>query len=68
MNTTMKTSLSIEGKGQAKIAVPSKILLETLKSLPEQPITFSFDENTFAIEINTDKGKVYVRVSLEYGE
>jgi DNA polymerase-3 subunit beta len=49
LNTTMKTSLPIEGKGKAKIAVPSKILLETLKSLPDQPITFSFDDNTFAI-------------------
>lgn len=66
LNTTMKTSLAIEGKGQAKIAVPSKILLETLKSLPEQPITFSFDESTFAIEINTDKGKY--KLSGENGE
>jgi DNA polymerase-3 subunit beta len=66
LNTTMKTSLSIEGKGKAKIAVPSKILLETLKSLPEQPITFSFDESTFAIEINTDKGKY--KLSGENGE
>jgi DNA polymerase-3 subunit beta len=66
LNTTMKTSLPIEGKGKAKIAVPSKILLETLKSLPDQPITFSFDDNTFAIEINTDKGKY--KLSGENGE
>jgi DNA polymerase-3 subunit beta len=66
LNTTMKTSLPIEGKGQAKIAVPSKILLETLKSLPDMPITFSFDEQTFAIEINTDKGKY--KLSGENGE
>lgn len=66
LNTTMKTSLAIEGKGTAKIAVPSKILLETVKSLPEQPITFSFDEATFAIEINTDKGKY--KLSGENGE
>lgn len=66
LNTTMKTSLAIEGKGEAKIAVPSKILLETLKSLPEQPITFSFDDTTFAIEINTDKGKY--KLSGENGE
>jgi DNA polymerase-3 subunit beta len=66
VNTTMKTSLPIEGKGKAKIAVPSKILLETLKSLPDQPITFSFDDNTFAIEINTDKGKY--KLSGENGE
>lgn len=66
LNTTMKTSLAIEGKGKAKIAVPSKILLETVKSLPEQPITFSFDSATFAIEINTDKGKY--KLSGENGE
>jgi len=66
LNTTMKTSLPIECKGKAKIAVPSKILLETLKSLPDQPITFSFDDNTFAIEINTDKGKY--KLSGENGE
>lgn len=66
LNTTMKTTLPIEGKGKAKIAVPSKILLETLKSLPDMPITFSFDEQTFAIEINTDKGKY--KLSGENGD
>jgi DNA polymerase III sliding clamp (beta) subunit (PCNA family) len=31
LNTTMRTRLAVEGNGQAKVAVPGKILLETLK-------------------------------------
>jgi DNA polymerase-3 subunit beta len=41
LQTTMTTSLAVEAKENGKIAVPSKILLDTLKTLPEQPITFT---------------------------
>lgn len=58
LEISMQTSLPIESRGGAmKIAVPSKILLDTLKALPDQPITFSIDEETFAIEINSETGK-----------
>ena len=32
-------------------------MLDTLKTLPEQPLTFSFDEKNFGIEISSSTGK-----------
>ena len=52
LQTSMTTSLTVEAKENGRIAIPSRILLDTLKSLPEQPIAFNIDDTTFAIEIN----------------
>lgn len=57
LQTSMITSLSIEAKEEGKIAVPAKILTETLKTLPDQPIAFTVDDKTFAIEISAGDGK-----------
>jgi DNA polymerase-3 subunit beta len=57
LQTSMITELEVEAKESGSIAVPAKILLETLKNLPEQPVTFSIDENTYAIELSSDNGR-----------
>lgn len=57
LQTSMVTELEVEAKESGSIAVPSKILLETLRNLPEQPVTFSIDESTYSIEINSDNGR-----------
>jgi len=66
LQTSMTTSLPVESKEEGKIAVPSKILMETLKTLPDQPIAFNIDETTFAIEINAGDGKY--KLSGENGD
>ena len=57
LQTSMITELEVEAKDSGSIAVPAKILLETLKNLPEQPVTFSIDEDTYSIEISSDNGR-----------
>lgn len=57
LQTSMITSLEVEAKESGSIAVPAKILLETLKNLPEQPVTFSIDSETYSVEINSDNGR-----------
>ena len=57
LETTMTTQLPAEARSSGKIAVPAKILLETLKTFPEQPLTFSIDDKTHNIEISSDYGK-----------
>ena len=66
LQTSMTTALAVDSKEDGKIAVPSKILLDTLKTLAEQPISFSVDENTFAIEISAGDGKY--KLSGENGD
>lgn len=66
LQTSMTTSLTVEAKENGRIAIPSRILLDTLKSLPEQPIAFNIDDHTFAIEISAGDGKY--KLSGENGE
>ncbi len=66
LQTSMTTSLPVEAKEDGKIAIPSKILMETLKTLPDQPIAFNVDDTTFAIEINAGDGKY--KLTGENGE
>ena len=46
LNTTLTTHMSVEAKGSLRIAVPSRFLLETLKSLGEQPVTLNIDRKS----------------------
>ena len=57
LETSMSTELEAEAKEDGRIAIPARILLDTLKTLPEQPLTFAFDEKTFGIEISSSTGK-----------
>jgi DNA polymerase III subunit beta len=57
LQTSMITEISVEAKQKGSIAVPARILLDTLKNLPEQPVTFTIDEDTYSIEISSDNGR-----------
>jgi DNA polymerase III subunit beta len=57
LQTSMITELTIESKEKGSIAVPARILLDTLKNLPDQPVTFSVDESSYSIEISSDNGR-----------
>ena len=67
LETSMQTKLPVESRGEPiKVAIPAKILLDILKALPEQPITFIIDDNTFGVEISSENGKY--KISGENGE
>ncbi|HAC25451.1 MAG TPA: DNA polymerase III subunit beta [Cytophagales bacterium] len=57
LQTSMITEINVESKEKGSIAVPARILLDTLRNLPDQPVTFSIDETTYAIEISSDNGR-----------
>lgn len=57
LQTSMITELVVESKESGNIAIPAKILLDTLRNLPEQPVTFSIDENTYGVELISDNGR-----------
>lgn len=56
LETTMTATLEIDSQSQGSVAIPAKLLLEILKSFPEQPLTFSIEENS-TIEISSNSGK-----------
>jgi len=57
LQTSVMVELQVESKEDGSVAIPAKILLETLKNLPEQPVTFSIDDQNYNIEINSDNGR-----------
>jgi len=57
LQTSMITEINVEAKQKGSIAVPARILLDTLRNLPEQPVTFTIDEETYSIEISSDNGR-----------
>jgi DNA polymerase-3 subunit beta len=59
LETVMKISMDIEAKDNGKVCIPAKILMDSLKNLPDQPLTFNIDKN-FGIEITSDNGKYKV--------
>ena len=54
MTTTMETDVT---ESEGKTALPSKMLLEFLKKLPEQPLTFDISLETRVVDIISEKGK-----------
>jgi len=57
LETTVITSLEVSAEEGGQIAITAKILLDTLKALPEQPVTFEVDESARAITIASAYGK-----------
>ena len=56
LETTLSANIEIESTETKTIAVPAKLLLDTLKTFPEQPLTFNILENNI-IEISSNHGK-----------
>lgn len=57
LKTSIVTKLEVNADGNGSVAVPAKILLDTLKELPAQPVTFSLNEETNAIKLTSAYGK-----------
>jgi len=60
LETVMKVKLEVEAKETGRICIPAKILMDSLKNLPDQPLTFHIDLNSYAVEITSDNGKYKV--------
>ncbi|HEB62760.1 MAG TPA: DNA polymerase III subunit beta [Bacteroidetes bacterium] len=57
LETSISTEVEVMSDGNGTVAIPAKILLDTLKALPQQPITVSINEENFAVEITSAYGK-----------
>jgi DNA polymerase-3 subunit beta len=54
MESTILGTLKVDAQEGGRTAVPARLLLDTLKTFPEQPLTFSQDDNSLII--SHDKG------------
>ena len=56
LETTMSSTITVESDSEGSVAIPAKLLLDTLKTFPEQPLTFIVEENN-TVEISSNHGK-----------
>lgn len=56
LETTMSASLEIESNSEGSVAIPAKMLLDILKTFPEQPLTFTTEDNN-TVSISSNSGK-----------
>jgi DNA polymerase III subunit beta len=66
LETSISTTFDVNASEDFKIAIPAKILLNILKELAEQPLTITFDELSFGVEITSENGKY--RLTGENGD
>jgi len=59
LETVMKVQLEVEAKDTGRVCIPAKILMDSLKNIPDQPLTFNIDKN-YSVELTSDNGKYKV--------
>ncbi len=58
IETTMETSLHLDTvEKEGAVAIGARMLIDTLKEFPEQPLSFSVNPSTNAVEISWASGK-----------
>ncbi len=56
LETTMSSTITVESESEGSVAIPARLLLDTLKTFPEQPLTFVVEDNN-TVEISSNHGK-----------
>ena len=57
IETTLITSMEVEtAEGSGKVAVASRLLLDTLREFSEQPLTFNINDSNLAMVITSSNG------------
>ncbi len=56
-NTMSIRVIADEAKADGQIAIPARLLMESLKNFSDQPLSFQVEHKTLGIEISSDYGK-----------
>jgi len=59
LETVMKVQMDVEANASGRVCIPARILVDSLKNIADQPLTFNIDKN-FGVEITSDNGKYKV--------
>jgi DNA polymerase III subunit beta len=58
LETTMSVTINLENASESgSVAIPAKILVDTLKTFADIPVSFSINEETLIIELSAGEGK-----------
>ena len=56
LETTMTANVAVESEESGRFLLPARLLVDTIKTLPTQPLTFMFNDNN-TMDIVNDHGK-----------
>ncbi|AXI24326.1 beta subunit [Cardinium endosymbiont of Sogatella furcifera] len=57
LQTSISAALAIQSDAQVSVAIPARMLLDTVKHLPEQPIRLEINPNAYTVSIQSDSGQ-----------
>ena len=57
LESTITVKVPAESKQTGVVCIQARLLLDTLKTFADQPLTFTIDPTTFGVEIASDYGK-----------
>jgi DNA polymerase-3 subunit beta len=58
LETTMITAMELENaNGSGNIAIPAKLITDSLREFPDQPLSFSINTETYAVSISSENGQ-----------
>jgi len=58
LESTMITTMNLENTdGEGVVAIPARILTDTLKEFPEQPLTFEINMDSLGVDLISENGK-----------
>lgn len=57
IETTMKTTFEVDANMDGKVCIPSDLIMDILKNLPDQPLAFLINDQNHEIEITYSNGK-----------
>lgn len=63
LSVTLVTHVPVESNDTFSVCIPAKLLLDTVKNIPAQPITISLGESGSNVEVKTENG-VY-KIAIE---
>ncbi|MEY5040490.1 MAG: polymerase subunit beta, partial [Bacteroidota bacterium] len=67
LETIITTKLTIQSNDEGAICIPARLLTDTLKNFPDQPLIFNCSAQDFSIEISSDYGKYKLSGFAEEG-
>ncbi|MBL7766783.1 MAG: DNA polymerase III subunit beta [Chitinophagaceae bacterium] len=57
LETMMKVTMDVQSNESGSLCIQAKVLLDYMKNLPEQPVTFDISPTDYGIDITSEQGK-----------
>lgn len=60
LETTITASMPVNANENGRVAIGAKVLTDALKTFPDQPLTFSIQDDQFSVSVTSETGRFKV--------